>query len=327
MRDFIIMPGNTRNSDRLKNPSKDEKNFALPPPLQLTEKKAATAAKSKSQTPERLQLSSPLAAKGTASGGSRVYSGKTGSTSSLGKFNSPKHEDESLLDQEISEAERSIRETEAQLEELEKHTRLQSKREYLAKIKAKLEHKQQKLRSATEKARRPLSVTILSDSTAKYVTDIHHTTSQAFRGADIAHILYKIKHNKASIYSKYTIVLTGTNDVASSKSVDDIMSLFQTLITRIRSKSSTNLIISGIIPRPCDLSFDLEEKQMKKVNQELERLCKQRKVPFLHTYRIVLYKNKPIQSLFAIGDNDLHLNFEGSRRLSRFFHNAIIHLK
>ena len=25
---------------------------------------------------------------------------------------------------------------------------------------------------------------------------------------------------------------------------------------------------------------------MKKVNQEMERLCKQRKVPFLHTYRM-----------------------------------------
>ena len=65
---------------------------------------------------------------------------------------------------------------------------------------------------------------------AKYVTDIHHTTVQAFRGADIARILYKVKHNKASIYYKYAIVLihVGTNDVASSKSVDDIMSLFKT---------------------------------------------------------------------------------------------------
>ena len=77
------------------------------------------------------------------------------------------------------------------------------------------------------------------------MSDIHHTTVQAFRGADIAHILYKIKHNKASIYSKYTIVLIGTNDVASLKSVDDDMSLFQTLITRIRSKSSTNLFRIG----------------------------------------------------------------------------------
>ena len=45
---------------------------------------------------------------------------------------------------------------------------------------------------------------------------------------------------------------------------------------------------------------------MKKVNQELERLCKERKVPFLHTCRLFLYKNKPIRSLFAVRDNDLH---------------------
>ena len=309
------MPSNTRNSDRLKNPSKDEKDFALPPPLQLTEKKATTAAKSKFQTPERLQLSSALAAKGTAYDGNRVSisSGKTGSASSLGKFSSPKDEDESLLDQEISEAERSIRETEAQLGELEKHTRSSRNENTLRRLRpnwntTEIEVCYRKRSTSSEfkqRARRPLSVTILSGSMAKYVTDNHHITVQAFRGADTACILYKIKHNKTSIYSKY-IVLIGTNDVASSKSVDDILSFFQNLITRIRSKSSTNLIISGKIPTPCDLSFDPEEKRMKKVNQELERLCKQRKVPFLHTYRIFLHKNEPIRSLFAIRDNGLH---------------------
>ena len=105
------------------------------------------------------------------------------------------------------------------------------------------------------------------------------------------------------------------------------MSSFQDLITRIRTHSSTNLIICGIIPRPCDLYDDPTESRMKTVNKELEALCKRRKVPFLHTYRIFLYKNKPIRSLFAVNDGGLHLNFEGTRRLRRFLCNAVLHLK
>ena len=176
-------------------------------------------------------------------------------------------------------------------------------------------------------ARRPLSVTVLSDSMAKYVSNIQHTTVQVFRGATIARLKQKIDANKASINAKHTIILIGTNDVASSRSVHHIMASFHELITTIRSKSSTNLIICGIIPRPCDLDTDPKESRMKDVNRELEKLCKLRRVPFLHTYRIFLYKNKPIRSLFAVNDDGLHLNFEGSRRLHRFLSNAVFHLK
>ena len=86
------------------------------------------------------------------------------------------------------------------------------------------------------------------------------------------------------------------------------MSSFQDLITKIRSKSSTNLIICGIIPRPCDMKVDPEEPRMKKVN-------KRHTLPFLHTYMIFLHKNKPIRSLYAVNDDGIHLNFEGTRRL------------
>ena len=176
-------------------------------------------------------------------------------------------------------------------------------------------------------ARRPLSVTVLSDSMAKYVSDIPHTTVQVFRGANIARLVHKIDKKKASISAKHTIILIGTNDVASSRPVQQIMSSFQDLIMKIRTKSSTNLIICGIIPRPCDLPNDPEETRMKEINKELEALCKKRRVSFLHTYRIFLYKNKPIRSLFAVNDDGLHLNFEGTRRLRRFLCNAVLHLK
>ena len=134
---------------------------------------------------------------------------------------------------------------------------------------------------------------------AKYVSKIQHTTVQVFRGATIARLKQKIEANKASISAKHTTILVGTIDVASSRSVHHIMASFHELITTIHIKSSTNLIICGIIPRPCDLETDSNESRMKDVNKELEKLCKLRKVPFLHTYRILLYKNKPIPSLFC----------------------------
>ena len=146
---------------------------------------------------------------------------------------------------------------------------MKEKQNQLAKMKAKLERKEQKLKAATKKACRPFTVTLISDSMAKHVTGIQHTTVQAFPGADISRLMYKISKNKASIHSKHTILLIGTNDVASLKSVDEIMSLFQKLITLIRTKSSTNIIISGIIPRPCDLYKDPNETRMKAANKEL----------------------------------------------------------
>ena len=93
-------------------------------------------------------------------------------------------------------------------------------------------------------------MTILSDSMAKYVSGVKYTTVQAFPGATVSRLQSKILSQKASIDFKYTILLIGTNDISSSLSVGEIISLFENLVTIIRSRSSTKLIISGIIPRP-----------------------------------------------------------------------------
>ena len=95
-------------------------------------------------------------------------------------------------------------------------------------------------------------MTILSDSMAMHISGINHTTVQTFPGATLSRLQSKILSHKASIDYKYTILLIGTNDIASSLSVGQILSLFENLITVIRSRSNTKLIISAIIPRPCD---------------------------------------------------------------------------
>lgn len=176
-------------------------------------------------------------------------------------------------------------------------------------------------------AQRPLSVTVLSDSIAKHVSGINHTTMQPFPGATISRLQYKIASHKASIDFKYTILLIGTNDIASKLSVGEIISLYENLVTFMRSRSSTKLIISGIIPRPCDLHKDPTEYKVKSVNKELKVMCKRRNIQFLHTYRVFLHNNKPIRSYFAVNDGGLHLNLEGTRRLRLFLINVINHLK
>ena len=170
-------------------------------------------------------------------------------------------------------------------------------------------------------------MTILSDSMAKHISGINHTTVQAFPAATLSRLQSKILSHKASIDYKYTILLIGTNDIASSLSVGQLLSLFENLITVIRSRSNTKLIISAIIPRPCDLHIDPTESKVKSVNKELKILCKRRHIQFLHTFRIFLHNNKPIRSYFALNDGGLHLNREGTRRLRLFFINVVAHLK
>ena len=116
------------------------------------------------------------------------------------------------------------------------------------------------------------------------------------------------------------------NDKPSSLTVQEIMSLYENFITYIRSQSYTRLIISAIIPRSCDSYSNAAVKRCKDVNKALENVCIKRKVQFLKTFRTFLKAGKPIRSLFAINDQGLRLNLEGSRRLRQFSINTISHL-
>lgn len=162
---------------------------------------------------------------------------------------------------------------------------------------------------------------------AKHVTGVRDTIIQSFPGATISKLQQFIASKKASINYKYTILLIGTNDIPSHRSVGEIMSFYENLVTFIKSNSNTKLIVSAIIPRPCDLKYDPSERRVKDINLELKSLCKRRKLQFLHTYRIFLSNNRPIRSLFAVNDGGLHLNLEGIRKLRHFFINTVAHLK
>ena len=81
----------------------------------------------------------------TSIGDKQSQSGASAPDSHNGSF------DEDVIDLEIAETEKSIRETQARLDDLEKTTRVQAKKDQLSKMKARLEKSQQKLQAATEK--------------------------------------------------------------------------------------------------------------------------------------------------------------------------------
>ena len=120
-----------------------------------------------------------------------------------------------------------------------------------------------------------------------------------------------------------SIVHVGTNDVVAMET-GALLSCFNNLISQIRKKSNTAIVMSALLPRPVDHN-SLGDK-VKHVNNKLGKLCKDRRVQYLHTFRPFTKARVPLRELYAINDQGLHLNTEGTRRLRQFFINAVAHL-
>ena len=109
---------------------------------------------------------------------------------------------------------------------------------------------------------------------AKHVCRIKNTVVQAFPGISITQLQRNIKSKEASINYKYTILLVGTNNIPTSRTTEEIMSYYNDLITTIKSRSSTRIIVSAIISRPCDLSKDPDERRVKDLNKALKKMAR-----------------------------------------------------
>ena len=115
----------------------------------------------------------------------------------------------------------------------------------------------------------------------------------------------------------------GTNNIEKMET-GAILSAFSNLILSIRRKIDPMIVISSILPRPKDHSSHGD--RVKNVNKGLVQLSKDRKVRHLHTYRPFLKYCLQKREMFAIDDQGLHLNTEGTRRLRQFFINSVAHL-
>ena len=116
------------------------------------------------------------------------------------------------------------------------------------------------------------------------------------------------------------ILHVGTNNIDKME-IGAILSAFNNLIS---SRSDPMIVISNILPRPKDHSSHGD--QVKNVKKGLVQLSKDRKVLLLHTYRPFLKYCLPKREMFAINDQGLHLNTDGTRRLRQFFINSVAYL-
>ena len=171
--------------------------------------------------------------------------------------------------------------------------------------------------------RRPILVKIVSDSIPKHVTGIYHAEVISIPGIRINQLTNKIQKGHVSLDTPISIIHVGTNDVAGMDA-GAMLSCYKNLISQIRGISSTKIVMSALLPRPVDHT-SLGDK-LKWVNNQLKLLCKDRKVEYLHTFRPFTKGNKPLRELYAVNDQGLHLNTEGTRRLKQFFINSVAHL-
>ena len=164
----------------------------------------------------------------------------------------------------------------------------------------------------------------MSDSIAKYVTDIRDTKVCAFPGINVSRLTQKILNGHVDLNSAYIILHVGTNDI-NSLTVSEICASYSDLISVVKQKSLGKVMVSSVLPRPID--FDVNGAKVKELNNSLERLCKSRQVQYLRSNKPFLFGGVPRREYYAIRDGGLHLNLEGTKRLRQFFINTLTQLK
>ena len=93
-----------------------------------------------------------------------------------------------------------------------------------------------------------------------------------------------------SLDKPIAIIHVGTNDVAKME-VGAMLSCYNNLISQIRSKSNTSIVMSALLPRPVD--YNPRDDKVKHLNNKLEKLCRDRKV-----HRVATVREKSLENEF-----------------------------
>lgn len=180
----------------------------------------------------------------------------------------------------------------------------------------------------------PVKFAVLSDSILKYCKIPGRIDLIAKKGADIVELIYQQRCGKLFNWKDYNVVLihAGTNDIASGdgKLIHKRMQTLTDSIKRINPR--IDIIISSILPRPCNLLHaekssrkeqgkSREERQsvndqIKSVNQVLKIWCKQTQgLHFWPSFKqfVSFGVINQEEGLFAI--DDLHLSRAGTDKI------------
>lgn len=159
--------------------------------------------------------------------------------------------------------------------------------------------------------------TIISDSICKFIKETRYTDIQAFPGANVHTILWKVKLKVAQVLGYKIIILhVGTNDL-ESQAAEIIVQKYTALLKHIRRVNThAVLLLSTIIPRP----KDDKQTEIKRhfINGELRNLSKMyNNVEVLYTWMPFILHKETNDSLYA--RDGLHLNFGGTAALKKYF--------
>lgn len=168
----------------------------------------------------------------------------------------------------------------------------------------------------TEKRR----VIILGDSIIKEMPPIDGVFIKSISGATIAKLAWHVDKGHVNLSDfDYMIIHVGTNNINNGDEKGSMMSDFGNLIARIKKKkSSIRIVVSSILPRPCDHTET--DKVIKDFNMCLRlEMAPDLGFHFVESWKAVSKFGTYRRYLFAKHDRGLHLNSEGSRRLRYFF--------
>ena len=169
--------------------------------------------------------------------------------------------------------------------------------------------------------------TLISDSICKYSRSLNDTFVQAYPGANINSITFKIRIGRIKV-TEYSIIIlhVGTNDLWK-RNPSIVINDMKLLIETIRTRNPTAVIVlSQLINRPCD---EVETDQYRKtVNRGYQNLAKELKsgCNTWKTWRSTENRDRTTdRSLFS--RDLLHLNYKGNLRLKQYIESNLVTLK
>jgi len=109
-------------------------------------------------------------------------------------------------------------------------------------------------------------------------------------------------------------ILTGTNDVSLSRSNDKIMNGIKSIVYQVQEGSpGTVIYIQSLLPINKDVCkykrMQGKEKQIEKLNKEIEKFCKAENIIFINLYPHFLGGKRLMDAKYT--SDGLHINKEG----------------
>jgi lysophospholipase L1-like esterase len=164
------------------------------------------------------------------------------------------------------------------------------------------------------------TVGLLGDSICKWCYGTPHLEIQAISGLTLLDAFHKIEADKFKLAPFHAILLhIGTNDTMEH-TPEEVGQMMYNVLDLLSTKApGTRLAVSMIIPRPKDSA--IMDERRRKANTQLKKVCKNRGVTYMQSYKGVTTDGIFDPDLYA--RDKLHLKLEGIKRMRRYLRGAV----